>query len=580
MPRARAFSGAAVALATLLVVALDRSADASSGTVPDDFRTIQAALDQAQPGDVIQVKEMPVPYFEKLEFVRSGDATAGFISLEAFPGHSPVLDGTAVSGSDMVLIDSKSYVRVRGLEIRNNLDARDGSGVRVLGAGSHIELLDNVIHDIRGRDAMGITVYGTSTTASISDLLISGNQIYDCEPARSEALTLNGNVEHFVVEGNVVRDVNNIGIDFIGGETDINPDPALVARDGVCRFNQVYRANSIYGGGYGAGIYVDGGRDIVIENNIVAESDLGIEIGAENAGVDATGIVVRNNLVFRNDKVGIVFGGYDASVGRVRDSWFLNNTCFGNDTFGEGLGELWIQYAENNVVRNNIFFATSQNVLVYSEGGNVGNALDDNLFFAPGGAAAAEFTWQGTFHAGWSAYQTGSGQDASSLFSDPQLVDPATDDLHLVDTSPAVDRGDPTFVPDVGEVDIDGEERVAGGRVDIGADEWQAPCVPGDLDVVTGLLGVEVGATGSRFAWQPLSDAGGYHLNSVTAKESLDAAGPHRPPKVGGVAIGECDATVPTTECVDADALTVADDLLFYQVLATCQVGGEEGPAE
>ena len=79
-------------------------------------------------------------------------------------------------------------------------------------------------------------------------------------PAPSEALVLNGNVTGFQVTGNVVRDVNNIGIDMIGGETDIQPNPALVARNGIVRRNVVVAANSNYEGGYAAGIYVDGGR--------------------------------------------------------------------------------------------------------------------------------------------------------------------------------------------------------------------------------------------------------------------------------------------------------------------------------
>ena len=457
-------------LLALIVMGVPRSYGAS-GTVPDDFATIQGALDQAGPGDLIQVKDSPGSYFEKIEFVNGGSAALGFVRLEAFPGHVPVLDGNGVPGSNMVLMDSKSYVRIYGFVIRNNLGVADGSGIRVIGSGSHIEIQGNTIHDIRGTDAMGITVYGTSPAVSISNLVIDGNVIYDCEPAHSEALTLNGNVENFVVANNLIRDVNNIGIDFIGGETDINPDPAKVARNGVCRFNQVYRANSDYEGGYAAGIYVDGGRDIIIENNIVSGCDLGIEIGAENRGSDAAGMVVRNNIVFRNEKVGIVFGGYDASVGRTRDCSFLGNTCIMNDTLGEGLGELWIQYAGNNVIRNNIFYSTNQNVLLYSEDGNVNNTLDYNLWYAPGGTNRAEFTWQGTSYGSFDEYLTGTGQGANSLFSDPLLRDGPNDDFHLTDSSPAVDRGEPGFVPGADEVDMDGQERVSGGRVDMGADE-------------------------------------------------------------------------------------------------------------
>ncbi len=445
-------------------------AEAASGIVPDDFPTIQRALDQAGPGDLIQVKDTAGPFFEKLSFPRSGNRTKGFITLRAFPGHAPVLDGTGVSGSDMVLIRSKSYIRLIGFEIRNNLGVNDGSGVRIVGAGAHIEIRDNRIHDMRGRDAMGITVYGTSRTASIRDLVIDGNEIFDLEPARSEALTLNGNVERFAVTHNVVRDVNSIGIDFIGGETDINPDPTKVVRNGVCRFNQVYRANANYGGGFAAGIYVDGARDIIIENNIVAGSDLGIEVGAENAGVVASGIVVRNNVIYENEKVCLVFGGFNASVGRVRDSQFLHNTCYHNDTLGTGFGELWIQYAEDNDVRGNIFHGIGDQLL-FSEGGNVDNTLDYNLWYAPDGAASAIFTWRGTTYDSYAAYRSAAGQDARSAFADPRFERPRANDFHLRPGSPAIDAGDPGAGTEVGRLDMDLAARVSGSRIDVGADE-------------------------------------------------------------------------------------------------------------
>ena len=103
----------------------------------------------------------------------------------------------------------------------------------------------------------------------------------------------------------------------------------------MVRGNTVLRANSSYGGGYAAGIYVDGGRDIVIENNVVAECDLGIEIGAENAAITTENVTVRNNVVSRNEKAGIVFGGYDEAVGRVESCMFLGNTLWENNTVGE-----------------------------------------------------------------------------------------------------------------------------------------------------------------------------------------------------------------------------------------------------
>ncbi len=445
-----------------------------------DFSTIQAALDAAVAGDRIQVRE-GAPYFEKVSFPRSGDTVAGPIVLEAFPGEAPIVDGTGVAGSDLILIDGRSHVHVVGLELRNNLGVDDGSGVRVLGAGTGVEIRDNRIHDVRGKNAMGITVYGTDPSP-IDQLVIDGNEIFDCEPHPSEALVLNGNVTGFVVSDNYVHDVNNIGIDLIGGETDIQPDPTLVARNGVVRGNRVERANEKGGGGFAGGIYVDGGRDLLIERNVVSESDLGIEIGAENAGTDVSGVVVRSNVLHHNERAGLVFGGFQASVGRVRSSTFRHNTLYENDTAGEEFGELWIQYAEDNVVEHNVLVSTGQNRLVTSYAGSVNNALDFNLYFVPGGAGLAGFVWNGTDLLGLAAFQAATGGDAGSSFADPQLVDPGAGDFHLAPTSPAIDAGDPGFAADPGELDLDGQARSSGLRVDQGADEISQDCGDGNLD--------------------------------------------------------------------------------------------------
>ena len=446
-----------------------------------DFSSIQAALDVAVAGDVIQVRA-GAPYFEKVSFPRSGDAIAGPIVLEAFPGEQPILDGTGVAGSDLIRIDGRSYVQVKGLELRNNQGVSDGSGIRVLGSGTDIVLEDNRIHEVRGRDAMGITVYGTDPTAPIQQIRIQGNEIWDCDPHPSEALVLNGNVTGFEVLDNYVHDVNNIGIDLIGGETDIQPDPTLVARNGVVRGNRVERANEKGGHGFAGGIYVDGGRDILIERNEVAESDLGIEVGAENAGTDALRITVRSNVLHHNERAGLVFGGFSSSVGRTRDSVFRHNTLYENDTAGAGFGELWIQYAEDNRVEHNVVVSTGQGRLVTSDAGNVNNLLDWNLYFAPVGAGAVDFTWNGVDLVGFAAYRAATGQDASSSFADPLLVDPVGSDFHLSAGSPALDAGSPLFVPDPGELDIDGEARSSGLRVDLGADEISQDCGDGVLD--------------------------------------------------------------------------------------------------
>lgn len=450
--------------------------DNNPGTEFQPWKTIQKPCNTLTPGSTVYVKAGE--YNEKITVNVSGTASGGYIVIRNYENDKVVIDGTGISGDNIIYIEDNDYLKIIGFEICNNTGVNDGSGIRIEGSGEHIELRDNKIYEIRGRDAMGITVYGNSVSKSISYLIIDRNEIYNCDPAHSEALTLNGNVEQFEVTDNIVHDVNNIGIDFIGGEGTCPDDGKDAARSGVCRGNLVYHAHSSYGGGYAAGIYVDGGNTIVLERNLVCDCDMGIEIGCEIKGKVAYDIVVRNNFVFNNEKRGIVFGGYDyPKTGKVANCKFYNNTCFNNDTLSTGGGELRIEYAENCDIRNNIIYAFSQNVLMTTAVGNSNNiVLDYNLWCAEAGAESSTIDWGGTEYESFTEYRNGTGQDAHSHFNDPEFasVTLTSPDLHLVSTSPAIDAGDPALGASVvGEYDIDGDARVSGTQVDIGADEYQ-----------------------------------------------------------------------------------------------------------
>ncbi len=63
-----------------------------------------------------------------------------------------------------------------------------------------------------------------------------------------------------------------------------------------------------------------------------------------------------------------------------------------------------------------------------------------------------------------------------NIEADPLFIDPDNGDYHLQACSPAVNAGDPGFVPEPGETDIDGDPRVLDGRVEMGADEVTEEC--------------------------------------------------------------------------------------------------------
>jgi hypothetical protein len=59
-----------------------------------------------------------------------------------------------------------------------------------------------------------------------------------------------------------------------------------------------------------------------------------------------------------------------------------------------------------------------------------------------------------------------------NINADPCFVNPDSNDYHLQASSPCINAGDPNYVPEPNETDMDGEQRVMLGRVDMGADEF------------------------------------------------------------------------------------------------------------
>ncbi|MEM1283619.1 MAG: DUF1565 domain-containing protein, partial [Chlamydiota bacterium] len=400
--------------------------DSNSGTFSAPWQTIQKAANEAVAGSTVFVRGGI--YREKIAINVEGNASEGHITFTNYNGEHVTISGEGVPNNpssytdDIIYIENKSYLRIAGFEIKD-LNTVEGSGIRFWGAGSHIELINNTIHNIRGGGedggAMGITIYGSNDNRAISHILIDGNKIYDCDPAHSEALTLNGNVKFFKVVNNIVHDVNNIGIDFIGGETWLS---TKFARNGICRGNTVYRAHSNYGDGFAAGIYVDGGKSIIIEKNEVYACDLGIEVGAENKEVETKNIKVRNNFIHDNDKAGLVFGGYDASRGIVKGCKFTQNILVDNDSLSKGFGEIWVQYAQDNKVFRNYIDPNEQNLIISSYEGNMNNFFDYDNICTDYGIENSRFIWNGTEYVGLTNFQKQTGQEKNARICRPEII--------------------------------------------------------------------------------------------------------------------------------------------------------------
>lgn len=227
------------------------------------------------------------------------------------------------------------------------------------------------VHDVVG--AHGIAVYARNDLAPVRNLSVSGCEVYDCLCGDSESLVLNGNIDGFTVNGNVIHDNNNIGIDLIGFEGTARHEQnggfdnlysVDFVRNGTCHDNVVYnistRGNPAYreAGEYNlcaAGMYVDGGQDIEIYNNFVFNCDIGLEVATEHSPDDnelfkVRGVRVHDNVVAGcRGWCGLCFGGHDKDLGFTEDCEFSNNTFVDNGT------QVGVQRSRNNSLHDNLF---------------------------------------------------------------------------------------------------------------------------------------------------------------------------------------------------------------------------------
>lgn len=448
----------------------------NNGSLAFPWLTVQFGLNQLSANDTLNV--FTGVYHEKITI------PVNSICLRRYQNDTPVIDALGIINQiPIIAINNKSGITIDGLKLRNNIQT-DAQGILIDGYGSAITIKNCKIHDIHfssnvsdpvnaSTNAQGIIVYGNNATVSIEQLKIVNNELYDCRLGYSEGIAVNGNVDGFEISGNSVYQLTNIGIDIIGHEGTCSNPLNDQARNGLVKNNSIHDCLSPYA--TSGGIYIDGGKSVVVENNTSYHNGYGIEVGCENVGKTTDEISIRNNVFYDNEVAALALGGFDFpnGSGKVTNASFRNNTCFMNDFSNSGNGELYLSYSENSILENNIFYLSTQNNLAYSEFGQPSIMFDYNLFYSNGGESNMTIDWNGNAFNSFAAFQSGTGLNTHTAFSDPLFVAPSVlaPNFHLTSASPAIGSGNPNFIPALTEVDMDGESR-ANGNVDCGADEF------------------------------------------------------------------------------------------------------------
>jgi hypothetical protein len=250
-------------------------------------------------------------------------------------------------------------------------------------------------------------------------------------------------------------------------------------------------------GGSGGGVYLSYSDAIVLNNNI-SDNQLDFENtyysyttyarGGGLAILGTSAVTVQDNRMVGNLVHVIGYYGSTAYGGAI--SWenagiypftvsLLNNTIANNtaealgaynEAHGGGLYANGDVAIANTILWNNV----PQEISAPSTYGS----LDISVSYSDvqGGAQAVEIAPNNTLY--WLD---------GNIDTDPLFIDAATGDYRLQGDSPCIDAGDPAFVPEPGETDLDGHSRVWDGDnngsvvVDMGAYEFGAQLY-GDLN--------------------------------------------------------------------------------------------------
>ena len=395
-----------VLITAVLAFAFIINAQAATIYVPDDYSTIQQAVDAALPGDIIIVRDGT--YVDKITVFtpnltiksENGPNTCIIQAINIwsavfniYANYTTISGFTIRKGSMGILLEASHNVTVEGSIIRNN----KGKGIRISNAynatirdnlvannsgdgiyisASNATVRNNlVVNNSRGiwideskavmenntvEDARSTGIYIYESTAVLTDTTINSTGSHGLEIRNCNKVTLNSPL--------IIENAGSRGIYAYFSNLNLNLSNATVRNsksDGIYVYpyggNELVLKDCIIEGNGGSGIYwpVSGTHNVTVEGSII-RNNKGKGIRISNA-YNAT---IRDNLVANNSGDGIYISASNSTI--------LNNTVNSNE-YGIKI------HSGHSYIVNNII-ANSSGYGIYLSGSSSGNHIYYNSF--------------------------------------------------------------------------------------------------------------------------------------------------------------------------------------------------------
>ncbi|MHC4945154.1 MAG: right-handed parallel beta-helix repeat-containing protein [Planctomycetota bacterium] len=400
--------------------------------VPDDFPTIQGAIDKAGSGDLILVR--PGTYMENIDFIGKN------IILQSCGGpYVTTIDGAALGSVVTFQTGETSFAVLDGFTIKNGKSSL-GAGVLCLDASPTIS--NNII---RKNEAV---TQGGGIYCSGGTPLISHNTIMDNRAAGflSQGGGISSNASSPTIEHNRIESNRTDGNAWSqGGGIHCSGSTSPLIQGNIIKNN---KAMGGVLGCFGGGIDCNGATPSILNNSILGNSAQGVT--GQGGGIRCSGSpkpMIANNLIKGNTS-NFYGGGIFCSDS---SPYIYNNTIANNTatTKGGGIGLMFAStkpWLRNTIVWGNQAGAEPQIALVEI----LGEKPSPNVQFCD-----VEGGWNGT----------------GNIDEDPEFLDTASGNFHLIGSSACRDSGTNAVAGDIPDIDLDSEARNS-GTMDMGMDEY------------------------------------------------------------------------------------------------------------